>query len=311
METRILVMGAGAVGGYFGARLAAAGNKVAFVARGKHLSALRQDGLRLHSPAGALLIRDASFAADPGECGRADMVLICVKSHDTEAAVSALRPVVDNVTVILSLQNGVDNADKIARIFADDRTLPAVVYVGTQVTAPGVIAHSSGGRLVLGARKPDSARLVEAVARTLRAAAIPCEVSADIETALWRKLLWNAPFCALSTLTRATVAEILASPALTQVARACMEEVRLAAEIRGSTLERRWFDETFEFSKTLGAFKPSMLQDYEARKPLEYDAFNGVVVNLLASRGKAAPVNQVFYAALQQLDKQIRGRVWG
>jgi 2-dehydropantoate 2-reductase len=303
---RIVVMGAGAVGGYFGAKLATAGHQVALVARGKHLEALRRNGLRVRSPAGDLLVRDARFTAEVREAGTPDLILFCVKSYDTESASQQLRPVVGNNTVILSLQNGVDNPDKIARLFGDQRTIAAVVYVGAQLAAPGVIVHSSGGRLVLGPRRGADSQAAENAARVLGAAAITCEITTDVQTALWRKLLWNAPFCAISTLTGATVADILQSESLMEVSSECMEEVRLAAQTLDVHLQRRWFDETFEFSKTLGAFKPSMLQDFEARKPLEHDAFNGIVVKLLHGKGKAAAVNRVFFATLQQLDKKIR-----
>jgi 2-dehydropantoate 2-reductase len=255
---------------------------------------------------GDLLIRDALFTDDVGAAGCADLILLCVKSYDTESAAAALAPAVGRNTVILSLQNGVDNAEKIARLFGPERTAPAVVYVGAQVVAPAVIEHSSGGRLVLGSRGRAGIGAVAHMARALESAAIPCEISTDIERELWRKLLWNAPFCAISTLTRSNVEEILRAELLVKLASECMEEVRMAAAGVGIRLEPRWFDEILQFSAGLGPFKPSMLQDFEARKPLEYDAFNGVVVRLLRQGGKPGPVNQLFFAMLQQLDKQIR-----
>jgi 2-dehydropantoate 2-reductase len=299
-------MGPGAVGGYYGAKLALAGHELVFVARGEGLAALRQNGLRVRTAGGELRIRDGLFTEDVGAAGHADLILLCVKSYDTESAAAALAPAVGRNTVILSLQNGVDNAAKIARLFGHERTAPAVVYVGAQVVAPAVVEHSSGGRLVLGSLGSTAIEAVAHMARVLDSAAIPCEISADVETALWRKLLWNAPFCAISTLTRSTVEEILRAKPLVELASECMEEVRAAAASIEIRLERRWLDEIFQFSASLGTFKPSMLQDFEARKPLEYDAFNGIVVRLLRHAGKTAPVNQSFFALLQQLDKEVR-----
>jgi 2-dehydropantoate 2-reductase len=302
---RIVVMGAGAVGGYFGAKLAVAGQDLIFIARGKHLAAMRRDGLRVNSPGAVLHIENALFTGDISQVGSADLILFCVKSYDTELATEAIQPIVGENTVILSLQNGVDNADKIARRFGAHRTLAGVVYVGTQVIAPGVIEHSSGGRIIFGPRT-GAAGHAKHVAQALAAAAIPGEISADIQTALWRKLLWNAPFCAISSLTHAPVNDIVESESLANLATDCMEEVRQAAELRSVELPAQLFKDIFEFSKTLGAFKPSMLQDLEAGKPLEYEAFNGIIVKLLARAGRDAPVNRVFYGALKYLDEKIR-----
>lgn len=299
-------MGAGAVGGYFGAKLAAAGHDVVFIARGKHLDALRRGGLRLNSPGGGLHIENALFTADPARAGGADLILLCVKSYDTEPAIEALRAIAGEKTAILSLQNGIDNPDKIAQRFGEGRTLAGVVYVGAQVVAPGVIEHSSGGRIIFGPLGGGQSSAAKEVQEALAAAAIPCDISADIKTVLWRKLLWNAPFCAISCLTRASVKNIVESQSLRNLATDCMEEVRQAAQTCSVALSAQLFGEIFEFSKTLGDFKPSMLQDLEAGKPLEYEAFNGIVVSLLGKSGKDAPVNKVFYGALKYLDKKTR-----
>ena len=303
---RIAVMGAGAVGGYFGARLAAASNDVTFVARGLHLVALRREGLHLESPQGNLQIRDALFTDDPARAGVVDLVLFCVKSYDTEAAAAKLSSLIGDRTIILSLQNGVDNADKIAQRWGNQRTLAGVVYIGSELLQPGKIKHSSGGKIVFGELDGQVHETTQAVERALSSARISCEVSRAIRNIQWRKLLWNAPFCAISCLTHATVKEIVESESLTKLALDCMTEVRAAAKTQAIDLDPALFEQTINFSKTLGDFKPSMLQDLEAGKPLEYEAFNGIVVELLRRAGKEAPTNQVFYGALKYLDKKIR-----
>jgi 2-dehydropantoate 2-reductase len=303
---RITVMGAGAVGGYFGARLAAGGHDVQFIARGDHLDALSRIGLRIRSPAGDLHIKNARFSAAAALDDSADLILFCVKSYDTEAAAEAVRPAVGASTAILSLQNGVDNPEKLAGRFGAERTLAGVVYLGAQVIAPGVIAHSAGGKIVFGPSRHGECEAATLVEQVLQGAEIPCERSAEIQVAQWQKLLWNAPFCAISCLARATVDEIVATDSLTELALDCMAEVRDAAATRNIPLETRLFSETLSFSKTLGAFKPSMLQDLEGGKPLEYEAFNGIIVKVLSSAGKDAPVNRVFYNALSYLDEKIR-----
>ena len=308
---RIAVMGAGAVGAYFGAKLSESGNDVAFLARGSHLDALRRDGLRVDSPGGDLRIQNALFTNDPGEVAAVHLILFCVKSYDTDAAVGALAPMIGSATTILSLQNGVDNADKIAARWGGQHTLAGVAYLGSQLVGPGAIKHSAGGRILFGELEGSVRDRTKSIEHAFTSAGIPTEISKDIRKAQWRKLLWNAPFCAISCLTRATVKEIIESDSLRQLAVDCMNEVRQAARTQGVDLEPELIDETLDFSKSLGGFKPSMLQDLEARKPLEYQAFNGVAVKLLRQSGKEAPVNQVFYGALAYLDKKIRAGAAG
>jgi 2-dehydropantoate 2-reductase len=305
---RVAVLGAGAVGGFFGAKLAAASNDVAFIARGVHLAALRRDGLAVESFQGNLNVRDALFTDSPAAVGPVDLILFCVKSYDTETAAQALAPMVEKGTVILSLQNGVDNADKIARLWGAQRTLAGVVYLGSQLQQPGRIKHSAGGRIVFGELDGEIHEATRAIERILASAQIPCEISTDIRQAQWRKLLWNAPFCAISCMTHATMKEMVESESLINLALDCMGEVREAAKSQGVDLDPALFDETLNFSKSLGAFKPSMLQDLEGGKPLEFDAFNGIVVNLLEKSGKVAPVNKVFYGVLKHLDQRIRAQ---
>jgi 2-dehydropantoate 2-reductase len=308
---RIAVMGAGAVGAYFGAKLAAAGHDLVFIARGKHLEAMRGAGLSVNSPGGNLHVERARFTADARDAGDVDLILFCVKSYDTETAAEHLAPIIAERTTILSLQNGIDNPEKIARRWGDERTLAGVVYVGAQLASPGFVTHSAGGKIIFGPSTGaigENAKLVE---KTLSAAGIPCEISSDIQKVQWTKLLWNAPFCAVSCLTRANVKQIVESEPLTRLVLDCMSEVQAAARIRGIDLPDKLCQEALTFSKGLGSFKPSMLQDLEAGKPLEVDAFNGIVVKLLHQIGKTAPTNQSFYALLKYLDQRQREEATG
>jgi 2-dehydropantoate 2-reductase len=305
---RIAIMGTGAVGGFFGAKLAAASNDVAFIGRGAHLAAMRREGLTVESPQGNLHIDQALFTDDPTHIGEVDLILFCVKSYDTEPTARSLRPMISDTTIILSLQNGIDNADKIKQLWPDALTLAGVVYIGAQLSRPGLIKHSTGGKIVFGGLDGSVQERTRAVEQVFSSAQILCELSRDIRQVQWRKLLWNAPFCAISCLTHATVKDIVESDSLTKLALDCMREVREAAKIQGIHLSNDLFDETFAFSRALGDFKPSMLQDLEAGKPLEFEAFNGIVVDLLKQAGKQTPINQVFNAALQHIDRRVRMR---
>lgn len=306
-KARIAVMGAGAVGGYFGARLAGAGNEVAFIARGRHLEVMRKEGLRVKSLNGDLHVQ-SRFTSDPKEIGPVDLVLVCVKSYSTEEAAKKLAPLVGKETIILSLQNGVDNPDKIASMWGKSRTMAGVVYIAAEVLAPGRIGHSAGGRIVLGELDGEVGEKTKAVHQLFADVQVPCTISTEIRKIMWGKLVWNAPFCAIACLTRATAQEIVESDSLKEVAIGCMGEVREAAKFLGIDLAPSVIEEALKLSRGLGNFKPSMLQDLEAGKPLEYEAFNGVVLNLLRRVGKEAPINQTFYAALQFLDKKVRER---
>ena len=309
-KMRVAVMGAGAVGGYFGARLAASGHDVSFIARGKHLEAMRSDGLKVISLQGDLHIQSL-FTSEPKDIGPVDLVLLCVKSYSTEEAAKELVALVGKDTIILSLQNGVDNPDKIAALWGKSRTLAGVVYIAAEVSTPGTIRHSAGGRIVLGELDGGVSEATKAVQLFFSAAQVPCSISTEICKIMWGKLVWNAPFCAIACLARATAQEIVESGSLRKLAIDCMEEVREAAKCVGIDLEPSVIEDALKLSRGLGDFQPSMLQDLEAGKPLEHEAFNGIIIRLLSQAGKEAPINQIFYAALKFFDKKNRGEKTG
>jgi 2-dehydropantoate 2-reductase len=255
------------------------------------------------TPNGDFHVQDAVFAASPAEAEAVDLVLFCVKSYDTEQAAAALGPLVGADTKILSLQNGVDNAAKIAERWGAARVLAGVVYIGSQVDSPGIVRHSSGGKILVGPVDGAIDTALNWIERTFAIADIGCKVSDRIVSAQWAKLLWNAPFCAISCLARAHTQQIVDSDALTRLALDCMAEVRSAALAKGVELSPALYEQTIAFSRGLGPFKPSMLQDLEAGKPLEYEAFNGIVWRTLEQAGQPAPINRTLYVLLEQLSK--------
>jgi 2-dehydropantoate 2-reductase len=302
---RVAVMGAGAVGGYFGARVAASGVDVTFIARGEHLKAMQKNGLRIKSIQGNLEIH-SEFISSSDQIAPVDLVLFAVKSQDTEEAARSLAPFMGRKTAVLSLQNGVDNTDKIARLWGGGRSLAGVAYIAARVSAPGMIEHNGAGRIVLGSLHTGGQENARSVHSILARAQIPCDISSDIRAELWKKLAWNAPFCALSCLLHMTVGDILGSASLKAMVRGCIEEVRDAALCRGIDLLPSTAQEALSFSTTLRDVKPSMLQDLEAGKPLEHEALNGIVVKILQQSGKRAPINEILYAALKYIDQDLR-----
>lgn len=305
---RIAVMGAGSVGGYFGARLAASGEEVAFIGRGEHLKAMCRAGLKIKSVLGDLHIWSL-FTSDPEAVGPVDLILFCVKSYDTDAAGKRLAPLLGEKTKILSLQNGVDNPRKLAKLWGKSKTLAGVVYIAARVSSPGTVQHLARGEIAVGELDGGIGEETRALQQVFSEAQIPCAISREIHKVLWEKLVWNAAFCAISCLTGASATEILESDSLSKLALECMGEAIEAAKCEGVRLEPSVVEESLSLSRGLGDFKPSMLQDLEAGKPLEYEAFNGIVVKLLRQGGKEGPVNEVFYGALKFLDK--RNRVHG
>jgi 2-dehydropantoate 2-reductase len=305
---RVLVVGAGAVGGYFGALLVRGGHEVVFVARGANLAALRAAGLRVELGAETIHLAAPSAVADPAAAPPPDLVLVCVKSHDTAAVAAALRPVVRPDTIVLSLQNGVENEDVLASVLGLPPLMLALTQIGVALTAPGVVHFSGRGNILFGeADGRDSAR-AQAVLAALRQAGIPSEVRADIRVAVWEKLAWNAGFNAVTTITRSTVAEVLALPATRELVVAAMEEVDAVATALGIPV-RRWRTARVlaDSVAALPDFQTSMLQDLLRGRRLEYDAINGAAVRAAARAGVAAPANHALLALLARLDPGARG----
>jgi 2-dehydropantoate 2-reductase len=306
---RILVHGAGAVGGYFGALLARGGHEVTFVARGENLAALRARGLTVRLGAETLHLAPVSVVAAPADAPPPELVLVCVKSYDTSAAAAALRPVVGPDTIILSLQNGIENEEILARALGLPPLLIALTRIGVALVGPATVDYSGRGTILFG--EPDGSESPRArrVAEALERARVPCQLRRDILVAAWEKLAWNAGFNAVTTLTRSTVAEVLALPAARELVISAMEETDAVAVASGVPVRRTRTAQVLEDSASgLPDFQTSMLQDLLRGRRLEYDALNGAVVRAATRTGVAAPVNRVLLALLARLDP-AHGRV--
>jgi len=301
---RVLVVGAGAVGGYFGTLLARGGHDVTFVARGANLAALRAQGLRVELGSETLHLERPAAVEDPAEAPPPDLVLICVKSYDTAGVATALRPAVRPETIVLSLQNGVENEDALASVLGLPPLMLALTQIGVALTAPGVVEFSGRGNIVFG--EPDGSRSARAerVHAALVQAGIPADIRADIRVAVWEKLAWNAGFNAVTTITRSTVAEVLAVPVTRELVVRAMEEVDAVATALGIPVRRRRTHRIVEDSvAALPDFHTSMLQDLLRGRRLEHDAITGAVVRAAERVGVAVPTNRALYALLVGLDR--------
>lgn len=300
---RVLVMGTGALGAYYGGRLAQAGTDVVFVARGATLEALRREGVRIESAAGAERIAPVRAVATPAAAGPCGVVLVCVKSYDTDAAAAALRPVVGPETIVLSLQNGLDNEERLAAALALPPLLGGMTHIGAELTAPGVVRLDSGGRIFFGELDGRPSARVARLQALFAAAGIDHRASPRIAVLLWDKLAWNAAFNAATAVTRRTVGALLADDDGRALVRAAMLEVVAVAQASGVPLEAARVDDALRHSAAeLAPLRTSMLQDRERGRRLEYDALNGAVLRAADRHGVPAPVNRVLHALLAVID---------
>ena len=300
-------MGTGAVGAYFGGLLARAGAEVVFVARGNTLAALRAHGLRIDGLHGPLHLPSVRAIADPAEAGACDVVLVCVKSYDTPAAAAALRPVVHSDSIVLSLQNGIENEAVLAAALGLPPLLGALTHIGVELVAPGVVRHDSGGRIVFGERDGRRSARAQRLAALFSAARIAHHLSGHIDIMLWDKLAWNAAFNACTAVARRTVGDLLARADGRALVRAAMREVVAVANANGVGLDAARIDPEIERSAAeLGHLRTSMLQDRERGRRLEHEALNGAVLRAAAGPGVPAPVNRVLYGLLAVLDQRAR-----
>jgi 2-dehydropantoate 2-reductase len=314
---KFVVAGAGAIGGYLGARLSRAGYDVTLFARGPHLRALQERGVRVQS-AEEDFEAHPKISADLASIGPADVVFLGVKAHSLTALAPALAPLAGPDTVFVSTQNGipwwyfddmvlerVDPGGVIARCIDSRRVVGSIVYFSTEVIEPGVVRHIDGNRITLG--EPDGSRSdrVRGIAEALIASGLRAPITARLRTEIWVKILGNVAFNPLSALTRATLAAMVRDPEVRALVHQIMTEVaavaaRLDIEMP-ITIEQR-----IAGAEKIGEHKTSMLQDLEAGRPLELEAIAGAVVELGERLGVPMPHTRSIYACTKLLAATVR-----
>jgi 2-dehydropantoate 2-reductase len=306
----IAVVGAGAVGGFFGAMLARAGMRVTFVARAAQVEAIERGGLRLALGGRTEALRNVSAATDPAAAlADADLVLVCVKSTDTEEVARAISPHVRPGAVVMSLQNGVENAAVLARrLGARATVVPAVVYVATASPEPGLVLHHGRGDLVIGAlhgARADAqlAARLEAIVALFARAAVPVRISDDVRRELWMKLIVNCAYNAISALAQASYARMAALPVVVDLQRRVVAEAVAVANADGVTLELGAAMASMEgIARAMPGQLSSTAQDVARRKPSEIDHLNGLVVRRGRELGIATPANEALYALVKLVE---------
>jgi 2-dehydropantoate 2-reductase len=291
---RVAVVGAGAVGGYFGGMLARAGVPVVMIGRPSFVEAVQRDGLRIDSiqfQETVQLEASTELAAAAG----AELVLFCVKTTDTVSVSKKLATILPADSLVLSMQNGVNNAEEIHAASGID-ALPAVVYVAASVPSPGTIKHLGRGDIVVG---PQNER-TDKVAKILGAAKIPCRISENMHGELWTKLVWNCALNAVSALGRVTYGEILASADAKKVVEAVIYETLNVAHAKGiqpAGLEDRKaaIAGSYKIAEQMSGTRSSTAQDLARGKHTEIDSLNGYVARAGAELGVPTPVNHALY----------------
>ncbi|MCW9039042.1 MAG: 2-dehydropantoate 2-reductase [Rhodospirillales bacterium] len=298
---KIAVMAAGGVGGYFGARLAQAGHEVAFVARGRHLEAIRAQGLRIESPLGDAVIHPCNATDDPAAIGPVDVVLFAVKLWDTEEAAAACRPLLKDGTAVIPFQNGVESIGLLSKALEPEHILGGIAYIATVISAPGVIHHTGTmAKLVMGETDNVRSPRIDAFAEACRGAGFAAEVPADIHRALWEKFVFLVGLSGATAASRQSIGPVRTDEDGRRMFLAAMEETAEVGRAMGINLPADIVESRMAFADSLPPeMKSSLLQDLEAGRQLEAAWLSGGVSRMGRVCGVATPVNDTLYAVVK------------
>lgn len=309
---RIAVFGSGAVGGYFGGRLAEAGEDVAFVARGEHLAAIRRSGLGVTSIDGDFVVHPARATDDPAALGPVDVVLLGVKAWQVSEAAGALRPLVGSRTIVVPLQNGIEAPERLADVLGAEHVLGGLCRIIGHLVAPGRIRHAGAEPYIaFGPLEPSTRDRAEALRAAFgRTRGVRVEIPSDIRAAMWSKFLFIAALGGVGALTRAPVGIIRGQPECRRLLHEAMVEIREVAAGHGIALPADLVHQTLAYVDSLPADgTASMQRDIVHGRPSELDAQIGAVVRLGERAGVGVPLNRAMLSALLPLERMARGEL--
>ncbi len=298
---KFAIFGTGGVGGYFGAKLAKAGNEVHFIARGAHLDAIRKNGLKVLSGGGDMLIRPAEATADPAAIGPVDCVLIGVKLWDLEATARACKPLVAGGGYVVPLQNGIDALQRCAAELGAGKVAGGIAYIAAVIAEPGVIRHGGAmARLAFGEVDGQSSPRMQALLAACKAAGIDAEIPADIRVAQWRKFVFLASISGWTSLARQPIGALAKDPDLRAGLKRAIAEAVSVARAAGVALPGDATDATLATIDRLpGDMKTSMQQDLERGNRLELPWLSGAVSRMGRELKVSTPMHDAIYAALK------------
>ncbi len=308
---KILIAGSGGVGGYYGGLLAQSGNDVTFLARGEHLRAIREHGLRIKSVHGDFTVFPAQATDIPAEVGPVELILFCTKTYDTENVAEALRPCVGTNTVIISLQNGVDAAERIGAILGIEHVLGGVTWISSAVEAPGVIRQfSQFRRIVFGELDGRITPRAQAIYQTLNASGATVELSENILSVIWTKFVFIAAVSGISSLTRLEMGEFRHVPETRALMTALMREVEALARAQNIALDADVVEKSLAFVDAAAPnIKSSMQRDVESGHRTELESMIGVICRKGREWNVPTPVADFVYAALLPVELKARRQV--
>lgn len=306
---RIAVYGAGAVGGYFGGRLAQAGAEVIFIARGQTLQTLQAQGLRVESLAGDFVVQPVQATADPATVGPVDLIIVAVKAWQVPSVAATLPPLIGAHTLVLPLQNGVEAPDQLATVVGRENVLGGSCVIVAEVVAPGHIRHG-GAQPTVNIGELDNARTerIEAVRRAFaQCQGVAVNVVDDITVALWQKFMIIAPWSGMGAVTRMPIHAVCRQPETHALLKGAITEIEAVARGHGVALPPTAGADTLARLEALGpGLLASMQRDLMNGRPSELEAQTGAVVRLGREVGVATPVNSFIYASLLLMEQQAR-----
>jgi len=306
---RFAILGSGAVGGYFGAKLARSGQDVTFIARGAHLDAIRQRGLEIQSAKLGDFTVKAPAESDTSRVGPVDVVIVSVKAYDNATALPMLTPMVGSETVVLTLQNGVDSTDEVASVVGRPAVLGGTTYVATALEGPGLIVQTGVHRAIIfgevfgvDAQSTISPR-VQAIADVMAAADIIVTPVADARIPIWDKFVYLAAFAGFTGASRLAIGHIWKFPHVQEMFYAASREIAAIAKAEGVEISANRFDTLREYMQNLPAStRSSLLIDLEQGKRIEVEALQGAAVRRAARHGIAVPIMSTLYALLKPME---------
>jgi 2-dehydropantoate 2-reductase len=301
---RFAILGSGAVGGYFGAKLAQSGQQVTFIARGAHLEAIRAKGLEIRSAKLGDFVVRAPAESDTARVGPVDVIIVAVKAYDNDTALPMLKPMVGAETVVLTLQNGVDSTDQIAAIVGEDRVLGGTTYVATALEAPGLIVQTGVHRaIIFGEVFGDRGRIsprVRAIAEVMTAADIAVTAVADARVPIWDKFVYLAAFSGFTGASRLAIGHIWKYAHVQEMFYACCREVAAIAKAEGVAISPDRFATLQEYMRSIPpSTRSSLLIDLEQGKRIEVEALQGAAVRRAGKHGVPVPILATLYALLK------------
>ncbi len=306
---RIAIFGTGSVGGYFGGRLAQAGEEVTFIARGEQLAAIRTNGLRIESPKGDVRIYPAQATDNPVSVGNVDVVLVGVKAWQAPEAAQAIRPLVGANTIVVPLQNGVDAPEQLIAVLGKENVLGGLCQISAFIAEPGLIRHVGVEPYIAFARMdgkpcPPAEQLLQA----FRKVGVKAEMPQDIQAAMWEKFIFIVAISGVGAIARRPAGIVRSLPGTRRMLEQVMQEIAALAAARGVNLSDDVILRKMAFIDTLPSEAiPSMARDIMTGRPSELEAQNGAVVRMGHEVGVPTPVNAFIYDSLMPQERAARG----